>query len=265
MSFQPVIPLGGVAGWEFLKRTRERQESSFANTPRIRQSASAFAQSFAKMKTAQDLIENRQALVVVLGAFGLQGDVDNRAFIRKVISDGTVDRSALANRLADKRYLALAQELAHLAPGGSGQPPAGLADSLTNRYRVSEFEIAVGKSDETMRFSLAFARKMPEIVDTMKSDAARWFAILGDPPTRKVVETALGLPKEFAGLNIDDQVARLQQAASKRFGITSAAEFSSPEMIEKVTQRYLLMNQVREAQVGMSGAAVALTLLSTIR
>lgn len=262
MSFQPIVPLGGVAGWEFLKRTRARQESSFAGSPRIKQTTTSFTQSFAEIRTADDLVKNRQALGVVLGAFGLQGDIENRAFIRKVITDGVTERGALANRLADKRYLALAQELAHLAPGGSGTPPAGLSDSLTARFRMTEFEIAVGNSNETMRFSLAFARKMPEILETTKSDAARWFAILGDPPTRRVVETALGLPKEFAALDIDDQVSRLRDAASKRFGINRAADLGSPDMIEAVTRRFLLLDQVREAQAGMSGAAVALALLS---
>lgn len=262
MSFQPIIPLGGVAGWEFLKRTRARQEASFAGSPRIKQTTTSFSQDFAKIRTAQDLVDNRQALSVVLGAFGLQGDLENRAFIRKVITDGVTERTALANRLADKRYLALARELAHLAPGGSGTPPPGLSDSLASRYRMSEFEVAVGNSNETMRFSLAFARKMPEILETTKSDTARWFAILGDPPTRRVVETALGLPKEFAALDIDDQVSRLRDAASKRFGIARASDLGGPEMIEAVTRRYLLMDQVREAQAGLTGAAVALTLLS---
>lgn len=265
MSFQPIIPVGGVVGWEFLKRTQARQQESFARSPAVAQATNSFIRDFGKINTADDLVGNRRALSVVLGAFGLQDDLDNRAFIRKVITDGVSDRSALANRLADKRYLALAQEMAHLAPGGTGTPAAGLAESLARRYQTSEFEVAVGNSDETMRFSLAFARKMPEIAESLRSDTARWYQVLGDPPTRRVMETALGLPKEFAALDIDEQVKRLQSAASKRFGTDDMRDLATPEMVEKITQRFLLMDQLRETQAGMSGAAVALTLLSNLR
>lgn len=262
MSFQPVIPLGGVAGWEFLKRTRARQEQSFVDSPSIRQATAAFRDSFSEIRRATELVENRQALRVVLGAFGLQDDLDNRAFIGKVISDGVDQPDALANRLADKRYFSLARSLTHLAPGGSGVAPPGLADGLTRRFQASEFEVAVGKSNEDMRFSLSYARKMPAIAEGLRSDAAQWFEILGDPPTRRVIETALGLPREFATLDLDEQVLRLKAAAKKAFGVSKAADFAAPEMIETVTQRFLLMDQLRDTQTGMSGASVALMLLS---
>lgn len=265
MSFQPIVPLGGLAGWEFLKRTQARQEASFASSPRIERVVQSFQRDFSTLRTVEDLVGNRQALDVVLGAFGLQADLENRAFIRKVISDGTSDRTALGNRLADKRYLAMAREMAHLAPGGSGMPPEGLANRLIKQYQTAEFEIAVGDSEETMRFALAFERNLPEIAAGARSETARWFAVLGDPPTRRVVETALGLPKEFAALDIDEQVIRLQDAARKRFGTESIAELAQPDMIETITRRFLLMDQLRASQAGMSGSAVALSLLSTTR
>lgn len=262
MTFQPLIPIGGLAGWEFLKRTRARQEDLHAASPVMKRTVETFKASLGSIQSVDDLIANRSALSVVLGAFGLQDDLDNRAFIRKVIADGTEDRNALSNRLADKRYLALATELAFLGPGGSGVAPKDIDERLATRYRASEFEIAVGKADETMRFALAFERKIPEIVGNFRSDTARWFEILGDPPTRRVIETALGLPKEFAALDIDDQVQRLQAAANQRFGAATVAELATPEMIAQITQRYLLLDQLRTTQLDMSGAAVALSLLS---
>lgn len=265
MTFQPVIPLGGLAGWEFLKRTRDRQEQSFVASPIVTQATGSFGGAFSKIRSAAELVENRQALKVVLGAFGLQDDLDNRAFIGKVISDGTGQPAALANRLADKRYLSLARELAHLAPGGGGTAPPGLADSLISRFQAREFEIAVGDSQENMRFALAYARKMPEIAEGRRSDAAQWFEILGDPPTRRVIETALGLPSEFAALDIDQQIVRLKAAAGTKLGVKKAADFAAPDMIETVTKRFLLMDQLRQTQSAMSGAAVALTLLSQTR
>jgi len=260
--FQPIIPIGGIAGWEFLKRTQGRQEDSFSRTPRIRHVTTEFAANFDKVHTADALVRNRQFLSIVLGAFGLQEDIDNRAFIRKVITDGVVERDALANRLADKRYLALARELSHLAQGGTGVAPERLAGSLIERYKATEFEIAVGTSEEAFRFSLAYARKIPEIVEGLRTDLAGWFQILGDPPTRRVLETALGFPSEFGALDIDEQVKRLKDVALKRFGVSNVRELGAPDMIETVTRRFLLMGQLRDSQTAISGAAVALSLLA---
>lgn len=262
MSFQPIVPLGGLAGWEFLKRTQIRQENSFAASPRMARAAQDFARDFTKLRNVDDLVKNRQVLGVVLGAFGLQADLDNRAFIKKVIVDGATQASALGNRLADKRYLALARAMAHLAPGGSGTAPPNLGADLLKGFRTTTFEVAVGESNESMRLGLAFERKMPEIAASARSETARWFSVLGDPPTRRVLETALGLPREFAGLDIDDQVTRLREAALNRFGTSSVADLAQPEKIEEITRRFLLMDQLRGSQTGMSGAAIALGLLS---
>lgn len=262
MSFQPLVPLDGLAGWSFLQRTRARQEASFTASPRMSRLTEDFPQEFAKLRRVEDMLGNRQALTVVLGAYGLQADLENRAFIKQVISDGVTDRGAIANRLADKRYLALAREMAHLAPGGGGVPPKGLATELVSRFQTMEFEVAVGNSNEAMRLGLAFERKLPEIATGTLSETARWFSVLGDPPTRRVLETAMGLPKELASLDIDAQVDRMRAAARKEFGTDNIAELAQPEQMADVTQRFLLMDQLRSTQSGMSGAAIALSLLA---
>jgi len=177
MSFQPIVPLGGVAGWEFLKRTRARQESSFTASPAMARLTQDFARDFAKLRSADDLVGNRQVLSVVLGAYGLQADIDNRAFIKKVITDGIDTPQALANRLADKRYLAMAREMAHLAPGGGSTPMPDQAPALLARFQAMSFEVAVGNSNDSMRLALAFERKLPEIAASA-ADAAR----LGNRP-----------------------------------------------------------------------------------
>ena len=40
---------------------------------------------------------------MALGAFGLQDDINNRYFIRKILEEGTTNEDALANRFSDTR------------------------------------------------------------------------------------------------------------------------------------------------------------------
>ncbi len=266
MSFQPIIPMSGLGGWAFLSRTRAKQEATFNATPMLQREATYFRDKIADIRSADDLVKDRRLLRVALGAFGLQQDLDNRAFIRQVIEGGSEDRRALANRLSDKRYLALAQGFAHLAKGADPTlAPDGLADRLITRFKGREFEVAVGEQDQTMRMALAFQRDLPALVQDYKTETSRWYGALGNPPLRQVLETSLGLPKEFGLLDIDDQVVRMRKALQQRFGTTDLSDITSPDSIEKVTRRFMVMQQLREIQTQISPGNGALFLLQSAR
>ncbi|TVP71479.1 MAG: DUF1217 domain-containing protein [Rhodobacteraceae bacterium] len=265
MSFQPIVPISGLAGWAFLKRTQERQETVFNKAPMLTRQVDEFARELPKVKTAEELVGNRRLLQVALGAFGLQDDINNRAFIRKIVEDGTTERGALANRLSDKRYLEFAKAFSYLTNDGPAAPPDGFAERLIGQFRSREFEIAVGEQDNSMRLALALQRDLPQLAEQYTNDRSRWFAILGNPPMREVLQTSLGLPKEFGKLDIDSQVTRMQSAAQRRFGTSDLVELGQPENLEKITQRFLVLSQLRETQTMMSGASTALMLLQSAR
>ncbi len=260
MTFQPTLPLGGLAGWALLNRTKARQEAAFAAAPARQTEVSRFEQRFGSISSAKDLVQDRNVLGVVLGAFGLQDDIQNRAFIQRVIETGTEGRSALSNRLADKRYAALASSMAHLGPGGTGVPPQDLAAKLVANHQSRSFEVAVGDQNQSFRLALTAERELPALLNTFTSDRARWFGVLGNPPLRKVLETALGLPKEFAQLPLEKQAESLQTAASKRFGARSVEDLTKPAVLDRIIQRFLVMSEIQQ---GASSFSPALTLLSS--
>ena len=96
MTFQPVLPIGGLAGWSLLNRTMERQTELFNQSPQIVRDTAYFEKTIGDIKTADDLVSDRRLLRVALGAFGLQEDIDSRAFIRTIIEEGTTRDDALA-------------------------------------------------------------------------------------------------------------------------------------------------------------------------
>ncbi|MCC5963970.1 MAG: DUF1217 domain-containing protein [Rhodobacteraceae bacterium] len=265
MSFAPVIPMTGLAGWAFLDRTRERQEDSFAQSPSIARVTQTFTDRIGKIETAEDLVGDRQVLQVALGAFGLQDDLDSRAFIRRILEDGVEDRAALANRLTDKRYLAFATAFAHLAPGATGSAPDDLADRIVQQFKTRSFEVAVGEQDQTMRLAMTLDRELPQLLSQYQGATARWLGALGNPPLREVLETALGLPREFGALDVDEQVKRMRAAAQRQFGTSEIEDLAEPGKLEEVTRRFLIMSDLKASQSAMTGAATALTLLQNMR
>lgn len=265
MSFQPIVPASGLGGWEFLNRTRERQEASFNSAPQMQRDISYFQEKFQSITSAEQLVADRRLLRLTLGAFGLQDDLDNRAFIRQIIEGGTDDRRALANRLADKRYFELASALGHLAKDNDVEVQPELTGRLTASYKGRAFEISVGEQEQSMRLALTLQREMPRLTESYSTDASRWFAALGNPPLRQILETSLGLPKEFGMLDIDSQVTRMQSAMRKRFGTSDLRDMAEPENLKKLTHRFLIMSQIKEVQAEMSVNNTALILLQNIR
>jgi hypothetical protein len=260
MSFQPVLPLGGYAGWRFLSHTADRQRALVAEAPGTQRETAAFRARIAKVTSAEALVSDRALLKVALGAFGLEGDLNNKAFIQKVLESASGDRTALANRLADKRYLEFAQTFGFAEPGGPFNRTQAFAERLIARYETRQFEVAVGEQDETMRLALTAVRELDSLATGSGTNDSRWFSVMGNPPLRKVFETALGLPASFGALDIDHQLEVFREKTDRALGHGEVAQFADADKREDLVRLFLLRSEVRQSPVAAS-AITALTLL----
>lgn len=263
MMFQPVIAGAGIVGWQFLQRTYDTQFEAFNRSPQLQRDDEYFLENISSVKTAADLVSDRRLLGVVLGAFGLQDDIDNRYFIQKILEDGTSDPKALANKLADERYKDFSQAMRF----GPGEAPntsvASKMQELVEMNRRQAFEIAVGQSDETMRIALFAQREIQRIASEDSSEEAKWFTVMGLPPLRKMFETALGLPPGFGQIDIDKQREVFEDRTRTLTGDNTVSQFSNPEALGRITELYLARSQVDAFNTSTSSAANALQLLTS--
>lgn len=263
MSFQPILPLSGYVGWRFLQRTLETQQQTFNNSAPVKRVTDHFREKIGSIRTAEDLVADRQLLEVALGAFGLEDDIDNRFFIKKVLSDGTTSTDALSSKLADKRYAAISKEFGF---GENDLPRTGLsffADKITALYEKHQFERAVGDQDNDLRSALNITTGLDSIVSNSKSNDARWFSIMGNPPIRAVLQTALGLPSSIAQLDIDLQLETFKSRAEATFGSSEVSDLAAPEQQEKLIRLFLIRSQ-SNAFAASNSSSIALTLLQSI-
>jgi hypothetical protein len=261
MSFQPVAPLGGLAGWTFLERTRDRQEATFQKSPTIVRRTAEFTERIARVSSAEELVRDRALLEVALGAFGLNDDIRNRFFVRKVLEEGTLSPSALSNRLSDKRYLAFSEAFGFGdVPGGKVKRP-GFAADIVARYLERQFEVAVGQTNKDLRIALGLDRELGEIVTRRQTNDARWFTAMASPPVRTVLERALRVPTQAASVQIDQQLNLFKERAALRLGTSDFAAIASPEGIEKLRRAFLTAPDTN-ASMGIARGAGALAILS---
>ena len=263
MSFQPVIPASGYSGWIFLTKTLQSQQAVHAKSATLTRAEDYFRANIAKATTAEALVNDRRLLEVTLTAFGLEADIDAKAFIRKVLEEGTINSKAFASRLSDKRYQQLAFTFGY-GNLGARVNLTGFADEILSKYKAKSFEAAVGTQDENLRLALNFEGGLADIIKNGTTDRAQFFTLMGNTPLRKVVDTALGLPTAFATLDIDKQLDQYKARLSSTFGTATFADLAKPENREKMIRLFLIRAEAAAQGNGYSQAQTALTLLRGI-
>ena len=264
MSFQPVLPLSGYSGWLFLERTGDSQRAAFNESSQVVRATDNFRDKIGQITTAEDLVNDRELLSVALGAFGLDDDIDNSFFIRKVLTDGTTDPDALANKLSDSRYADFSEAFGFGSFGGFSRTGLSFfADEIIDRYEAKQFEKAVGEQDNSMRLALNLGPALADITDGGGTNNGQWFSMMGNAPLRELFQTALGFPSSFATIDLDQQLDQFKERAQATFGTDEIADLATPGNQEQLIRLYMLRSEAN-AFAASSGASVALSLLQQI-
>ena len=260
--FQPIVPDAGLTGWRFLQRTYDTQFAAFSSSIVLQRDTEYFRENIGQVTSAEDLVSDRRLLTVALGAFGLQDDLSNRFFIRKVLEEGTESDDALSIRLSDTRYREMSEAFG-FGPAEFlkiGEPD--FVEAIISRFQTNSFEVAAGVQADSMRVALYAQRQLSELAEMDSSTDTKWFTVLGDPPLRQMFEKALGLPTSIGQIDIDQQLDIFKDRARAVFDSDDLAIFSQEEMREDAISKYLLRNQIDSIGPGLSGNAIALTLIS---
>jgi hypothetical protein len=261
VSFTPIIPFSGYSGWVFLKRTMADQKEAFQASASLVRDEDYFRAKIGSVKTADELVSDRRLLTIALGAYGLDDDIDNRYFIKKVLDEGSLDTGSLANKLTDKQYRAFSSGFGF---GDYSVPRTQLsdfADKTLAAYRARQFEAAVGEQNDNLRLGLNAERELAALSVRAVSDETMWYTIMGSEPLRQVFEGAFGLPSSFSALDLDKQLATFQNRAASVFGSSEVAQFADPDKLDALIRRFLIRSEALSSLSNTSSASIALTLL----
>lgn len=261
MTYQPVVISGGIVGWRFMQRTYDTQLEAYSGAAVRQRESEYFLNKIGEINSAEDLVSDRRLLSVALGAFGLQDDINNTFFIRKILEDGTSATDALANRLADKRYRQFSEAFG-LGPGEIRKTVLKtFMQDIVDMNEAASFEFSVGEQDEAMRVALYAQHELQSLAAEDLTENAKWFSLMGTPPLRQMMETALGLPSGLGQIDIDKQLDIFKDKLEGLTGSDNIDQFTDPENLEKVTLTYLARSQIASQNFGTSSAQNALILL----
>lgn len=228
----------------------------------MRREIEYFREKISHIPSAEALVADRTLRKVALGAFGLEADLNNTFFVRKVLEDGTTNQDALPNRLSDKRYHAMSKAFGFGDLAIPGPMRTEFAEQIVQSYLDQSFETEVGNQNINMRLALGLQRELPLVAGKETSNDTKWYTVMGQAPLRKVFEVALGLPDSFAALDLDQQLRTFKSRSNDFFGSSDLATFSDAEKLRDLTRQFFARASSGEnTQAGNSRNSVALALL----
>ena len=259
MVFQPVIPLSGFGGWNFLQSTYDSQLETYSSTPQIKNDIDYFTEKFAEPMAVEDFLSDPRLRRISMTAFGLSGEEWKTGYIRTVLDEVQDPESTFLARLNNPQYNEFANELRPV----DGKILLTLPDleKITARFSAESFELAVGEQDNAMRLSLNYQSEISDLVTEGSSDQTILYRLLGSVPVRTVLESALGLPADIQKLDLDRQAAILDDKLKSQFNISSIQDLTDPEVIDRAVSRYMALDGLNRNAAATGPAATALVLL----
>ncbi|QDL94775.1 DUF1217 domain-containing protein (plasmid) [Paroceanicella profunda] len=261
MSYTPVIPLTGMAGWQFLQRTADTQKATFNQDVQVRRETEYFLEKIGEVTSVDQLMGDRTLLKVALGAFGLEDDLSKGAWVRKILEEGTEASDAFAMRLTDRRYRDFSGTFGFGNILGARTGDEGFGDLIVQKYKDHMFEVAVGEVDNSMRLALNYANSLQSLVDRGLGENAAWYTLMGDQPLRTVMEAALGLPDKLSALDVDKQLVFFKDKAASVFGSSALGDLLSEDNVEKAIRIYMAKVQAEAGPSASTPGYAALSLL----
>ncbi|MFK7878941.1 DUF1217 domain-containing protein [Roseobacter sp.] len=237
-----------------------------------------FAGNIGLVASAEDLVADTQLLEIVLGAFGLQEDFEaiisfepdentpvspELEKIQRVLEEGSVANTALANQLDNPAYRDLASAFGFGIAEDVQVRQIGFSDLIIDSYISKNFEFP---SDVEYDLPVVISNgsfELEAIDETDMSNDAKWFTIMGEPPLRSLFENALNLPSEFGQIDIDQQLTVFKERAKAVFGSDQVNQFSDPDVLDDLITKFVVRSQLNEFNGSASSASIALTLLQS--
>jgi hypothetical protein len=219
---QPVMP--AMLGYRMVEASFDKQEAAFRNSAPVKREIDYFKTAIAKVTSADDLVKDYRLFRFVLSAYGLDSQIDAKAFMKKVLAQDPNDSDSLSNKLTDSRYSDIAKAFNFYNVGNANLKKSSFIDGLVDKYVTAEFEKSTERNNPGVRLALYFKRMAPS--------ATSWYQIMGDKPLYEVVRTALQIPPAGSETGVESQAKVLE----KRIGL---ANLKDPKFLESFINRFL--------------------------
>jgi hypothetical protein len=219
-----LVGLSAPTAWAVVQRQGDQLEARFVAQKTMAREADRLRERSLQIADPDSLLKDRRSLQVVLESYGLEGEINKTAILRKLMTQNPDADGALAGQMTDQRYRQFARDFSNWSP----TPPlqrAGAVDTVIDRWQTARFEKQLGQDAPGLREALYFQRNAAG-ADTL-------LQLMSDPALALVLRVGLGLPSQFSGLEFDQQRATLEARVDMD-------TFSDPKRLDAFLRRFLI-------------------------
>lgn len=230
--------------------TRERQLESLRAEPQHARAAEQFRERIADISSPKEFVQDFEVYSFVMRAFDLEDQIFGKGMIRKILESDPTDSSSLVNRLSDSRFGELHAALGFTTASGPQSPDFSNAtwqEGIVDLYYDRAFANGYADQNETVGTVLAFREEAAELNS--------WYDVLKNKELTGFFQTALNLPKQMSGLEVEKQAEIL----ADKYDLS---KLSDPEERERLINRYMAISEALNPQ-GFSANSAALTVLQS--
>lgn len=197
-----------------------------AKQPDVKRETEYYLSKIGSIKTIDEFFADSRLYNYVMKAHGLEDMAYAKAFMRKVLTEGVDSDDAFANKLSDSRYKELAESLNFARNGEAATSFDRAQKGVVDKYTRQTLEVNAGSENTGVRLALYFER--------MASSVTSGYSIIADDAISQVVRTALQLPDEFVGTDVDRQAAYYED-------VLNIEDFQDPVKVGKLLERFTAM------------------------
>ncbi|EAQ01972.1 hypothetical protein OB2597_20146 [Pseudooceanicola batsensis HTCC2597] len=239
----PTSGLPSITGLKLVEQTRDTQLDLIRNSAQHKRAIEHFKANIKDVETVDQLLEDQELYAFVMRAFDLEDQIFGKAMIEKVLKSNIEENDALVNRLTDPRFREMYNEL------GFGTDGEGNLNTILNtwqnrmvdRYVERQFINFTEEQNETVGIALEFRNKVGDINSV--------FDILKDNQMTRFFQTALGLPSQMSGIDIDKQAELLESKID-------LDTLSDPEVVDKLVRKYVAISDALSGTSTQSNGAL---------
>ena len=233
--------LTATANFRLITENLPRSLQTTAERPDVARQTEYYLEHIGEVDSIEEFIADHRLFSYAMKAHGLEEMTYAKAFMRKVLEEGTDDQDSFANTLVDTRYREFAETFNFQRYGETATSFDRTQQGTVDKYYRQTLEEQAGQQDEGVRLALYFARKAPDIENT--------FELLADRALLKVTQTLLGLSEATGALDVDKQAEMI----SKRLDIE---DLKDPDKLNQLLTRFTsLWEAQRQPNFSIGGSA----------
>lgn len=212
-----------------------------AKQPEVARETEYYLSNIGSIKSVDDFMADSRIYNYALKAHGLDDMAYAKAFIRKILTEGTTDENAFANKLIDKRYIDFAKTFNFADHGEAATAFTAAQSGVVALYNRQTLETDAGNENTGVRLALYFERQAPKLKTAMD--------ILADEALSQVIMTAFRWPSEIAASDIDKQAALIDKTLK-------VTDLQDPEKLGKFLERFTAMWDLDNAPLDNSSLSI---------